>query len=299
MGVWSSMELANSGADLDYREEPLGQKDKSWVKLDDESVWLFKFVRDSDGWYRGEDWAEWCYYEIAKSLNIPAAEIQPATILGKRGILSRNIAEKNDRLVHGNELLYQAIDGYEKEQGRSNPNYTVGAIFRALDSVKASAGAHPWKSVNTAFEGLATYLTLDALTAARDRHHANWALLQNESGYVLAPSFDHGNALGFQESSDRISQILSQHDGLANWAGRGRSPHFAGKPSLVDVALDAIERCDDPFKADLLFRLTDELDVLLSEVVATVPDEIMTPEHKKFVTALFRHNRRRINDALK
>ncbi|MGL3806192.1 HipA domain-containing protein [Paeniglutamicibacter sp. R2-26] len=293
------MELTNIGADLDYRDEPLGQKDKSWVQLQDESVWLFKFVRNSDGWYRGEDWAEWCYYELAKSLGIPAADIQPATIDGKRGILSRNIAEKNERLVHGNELLYQAIEGYEKEQGRSNPNYTVASIFDALKSVKASAESHPWEAVSTGFEGLTTYLILDALTAARDRHHANWALLQSDSGYALAPSFDHGNALGFQESGGRIAQILSNPDGVSRWAARGKSPHFAGKPSLVDVALEAIQQCGGAFKDELRFRLAGDHEVLLSEVVATVPDQIMTLEHKQFVTALFRHNRRRINDALK
>lgn len=115
MGTWSTIELAGSGANLDFQDEPLGQKDKRWVQLNDESVWLFKFVRDKDGWYRGEDWAEWCYYELAKAMEIPAAEIQPATINGRRGILSRNIAKKDDRLVHGNELLYQSIGGYEKE----------------------------------------------------------------------------------------------------------------------------------------------------------------------------------------
>lgn len=105
--------------------------------------------------------------------------------------------------------------------------------------------------------------------------------------------------MGFQEPRDRIERLLKQPDGIATWARRGLSPHFAGKPSLVDVALDAVRRCGLPFREELIFRLKGGHDVLLSEVVATVPDRIMTPEHKQFVADLFKHNRERISDALK
>ena len=298
MGVWSTTELADSGADLDYRVEPMGQKDKTWVKLSDDTIWLFKYVRDSGGWYRGEDWAEWCYYELGKLLEIPVAEVRPATIEGKRGILSRNIAGPNQRLVHGNELLYQAIEGYEKEKGRSNQKYSVDTIHASLETFDVGPGSGAWGSAVTGFDALTAYLVLDALSAAQDRHHGNWAALQGSFGYALAPSFDHGNAFGFQERAEAIQRILREDGGVARWASKGKSPHFLGKPTLVDVAASALRLCSPELRTELKFRLAGDVDVLLSEAIATVPQEIMSQDHKQFVSALFKHNRKRVNDEL-
>lgn len=135
---WESMtiERPSDGAD-----EPLGTKEKFWLVAEGD-LWLFKFARQRGGETRGEDWAEWVSFHLARLLAVPCAQVRPATVGGRRGIMSRNVIErdKSQRLEIGNSLLSQSDRHYDPTRRRPNERYTVEAVRRALDGVDAPAG---------------------------------------------------------------------------------------------------------------------------------------------------------------
>lgn len=117
---WRSVDVESWSPDED--EEPLGSKEKFWVRDASRVRWLFKFARTSDdGFVSGEDWAE-----VPPPLN----RVGP-----------------------------DDMDGFD---------IWAGSLF------------------------------LDAWVAGSDRHDENWGAVTDGSVVRLAPSFDHGNALGSQ-----------------------------------------------------------------------------------------------------
>src|SRR5699024_1914503 len=188
---------------------------------------------------------------------------------GRRGVLSLSVLAPGDRLIHGNELLARTDPEYDALIERQNPRYTVEAVFQALSGIAAPTVRRP--PISTAFDAWAGYMMLDAWVAGRDRHHENWAVIEHAGALRLAPSFDHGNALGFQEPESKV-QILAEDDAaLKRWAMRGRSHHFSGKPSLVYLASTALDRAGHNVREHWLTALQNVTDRDLASVLAHVP----------------------------
>lgn len=277
-------------------DEPLGGKEKFWFIGPDDHRYLFKYARsDDDGTNtRGEDWAEWTVSTLAALIGVPTATTIPARFDGRRGVLSRSVVASHETLVHGNELLARVVADYDAAAGRLNPGYTVTAIQTALAGIEAPPGCN--HLVTNAFDGWAGYVLLDAWTAGRDRHHENWAAILHDGQSRLAPSYDHGNALGFQESERKVVALGADNDQLAAWLRRGNSHHFAGKPSLVAVAVEALSRATPSARRYWLDRL---LKVQVADVKATidqVPASLMSEPGRRFRVRLLVHNRERILD---
>lgn len=258
---WPSIE-ADDLPQIESPDEPMGTKEKFWVRREDDAnrQWLFKFARAKDGEVRGEDWAEVLVHRLASLIGVPTAVVVPATY--------PNVA-------------------------RENPNYTVEAVEAAFSSIQALDQDF---DVDAAITGFASYLMLDAWTAGQDRHHQNWAVIAGGRTATLAPSFDHGNALGFQENDERIVNILSTADGASAWAGRGRSPHFAGRPKLVDLATEALSKLSPNDRAALLKRLSGVNFEEVEDIVSGVPAALMSASRASFVMEILRENKRRLLD---
>lgn len=232
------IEQAREGPLSASTEEPLGSKDKFWLSDPGGDTWLFKFARTSgkDRWVSGEDWAEVAAVQLARLINIPTAAVRLGTSDGRRGLLSRNLVPSGGKLEHGNELL-SAID-LQYEGGRSNENnrYTVVAVERSLRSVEPPLGWSERSSL-TSFDVWAGYLLFDAWLAGTDRHDENWGVILGRDGTRrLAPSFDHGNALGFQLRPDDHRRLAALDRDMELWASRGRCRYFAGRPQLTTLA---------------------------------------------------------------
>lgn len=141
-------------------------------------------------------------------------------------------------LTHGNELLATRVSGYPLSRTGEVPGYTVAACLEALTGFEATPGAVVPDGAAAAFL-FAGYLVLDALIANTDRHHENWAVVQAPGlRPYLAPTFDHGSSLGFQEPEDRKQRLLDS-GGVARWVLRVKTK-FEDKPSPVDVAAEAV-----------------------------------------------------------
>lgn len=293
--VWKPVDvdewLAASESEID---EPLGTKEKFWVtNPNDGSNYLFKKARVVDGSVRGEDWAEWAVHRLALITGLPTALTIPATSDGDRGILSRSVLAENEQLIHGNELLARVDSEYEKETHRRNARYTVAAVHHALEGVAPPHDAG--LSIESAFDCWAGYALLDAWVAGRDRHHENWAAIKSTNpGLRLAPSYDHGNALGFSVNPDQELALGNNPQQLVAWCRRGKSHHFAGKPPLTEIARQALELASPHAREHWTtrFQTVSTDDVL--EILTEIPTTHLSEPGRKFRLELLRHNQERI-----
>ncbi|WAX56206.1 hypothetical protein M6B22_16925 [Jatrophihabitans cynanchi] len=294
--IWEPVEVTDWDAELEsdpISDEPLGTKEKFWVTDPGGKRWLFKFTRVVHGAVRGEDWAECLVAELARLVGVPTAAVRLATCGGRRGVLSRSVVGEGERLEHGNELLASLDPGYDREAPRENPGYTIEAIKAALNGIAAPRDIHEFADL-TAFDTFAGYLMLDAWVAGRDRHHENWAAIRSETGRWLAPSFDHGNALGFQESDENRRRKLDAPDGVRLWAERGRSQHFAGRPPLVRLAGDGLALAAPRAAAFWRARLEAVTVADVENAVNFVPQELLSVVGRSFCTRLLLVNRERL-----
>jgi hypothetical protein len=294
---------------VDY--EPMGSKPgKLWLQPPAgspfaERRWLFKpttIQRERDREFlKGDDWAEKLVAEVAHLLGVSAAPVELATRRGSPGIISGDISARRE-LVFGNEVLFGHDPEYDRHGRRGVAGYTVDAVLSALRSLGVVLPAdHDAPDASAAFAG---YVTLDALVANTDRHHENWGILVDPTATeppCLAPSFDHASSLGFLLSDDERAERLQTRDGnrtVEAFAERGRSRHFAGTPTLVDVAVNAAAACGAAVAIGYRSRVEALSHNRLEALLDSIPDDRMSHPSRIFAVRLMDENRRRLLDEL-
>ena len=261
-------------------EEQLGARDKVWMRDgrgDDAVWWLFKKPRSTGLPEIGADlWAEVLASCVAALLPVPAAEARFASWDSEHGVISHRVG---GTLVHGNELLWLRNDQYERGRLGPVPGYDLDSIAEVLHDY---VGSEPGLS---AFDSFAGYLMFDALIGNTDRHHENWAVVDAERS--LAPTYDHGASLGFNVPREKRLLVVEV-------AGRGSARHFPGKPDLVTLARQSLQRVDVSVRDLWLGRVDglDEKDV--QAAVAAVPEGWMSEGARTFVVDFIATNRRRL-----
>lgn len=280
-------------------DEPMGSKEKWWVAFPaDDRQWLLKLARldDRDGTVSGEDWAEWCVHRLSRLIGVPTATVHAATLEGRRAIISRSIIRNpGEYLEHGNSVLSATFSGYDQSIHGENPGYTPAAVRSALTGL-APPVETAWPAGFTAFDAWVGYLVMDAWVAGRDRHHENWGTVIRGDDRRLAPSFDHGNALGFQERDDRRIRLVDDEGYMERWVRRGTSRHFAGRPDLVDLAFSGLALASRAAARHWVSRIEAIDEAAVRSVVDRVPAGIMSEVTRTFVTKLLATNRRRLLD---
>lgn len=286
------------------RDEPGGRDaNKRWVAqtaaAPRKDQWLWK-PRTTTGDGRESaltDCAEVTVSRLARVLGLPAADCRYAVHAGELGLISRNVATSDLHEVNTGAVYLPEVPGYvrrpigSKASGaavgrmRAEDGYTLDAVEQVLRKV----GPPPGVSGFTAFGVFAGYLVLDALVANGDRHPGNWALLQSAEGErSLAPTFDHGNALG---------SGLTEHNRRSKdpkaWVRRGKANPFTPRgQSLVDLALEAVRRSGT---AEWVSRVS----LLDSDTVAVAlraPTGRMSQAASTFIREVILENQRRLCD---
>lgn len=267
--------------------EQLGSKPKFWFRMpSDEQPWLFKFTRENTG----EDWSEKVASEVARLLQIPAAQVELAMFMNKRGCASRSFVEtkKGFDLVHGSELLAGRVLDYDRTKAWHQSDHCVPNIITAIEET------FPQKQRGVELRTLAGFIVLDAIICNTDRHHDNWALIRGPSGsgkilHRVAPSFDHASSLGRELRDEKRRNMLAQ-----NLAGRyvakagggiyWQSSDAKGANPLA-LAVQAAKKYPDFFRAWL--ERVRQLQVAdLDGVLARIPLEWMSLESKRFCIKL-------------
>jgi hypothetical protein len=97
--------------------ETEGLDEKYWLANPaDESRWLFKAVKVHSHLREGEDWAEKIASEVARLLQIPAAEVAMASWQDREGCLSRDVRPDPELWQHhsGSVLLSELVPDYDR-----------------------------------------------------------------------------------------------------------------------------------------------------------------------------------------
>jgi len=274
----------------------MGSKAKMWLRSPNDELWLFKSVRgDAE---RAEDWPEKAASELAAAFVIPAARVELAVRDGERGVISLSVTRGLD-LVHGNELLFAQDPQYEKDQPRPAEGYSLAAVRAALADCAPPPG---WPESDWAAEDVFTgYLIFDALIANQDRHHENWAALVDvvKGTRALSPSFDHASSLGFMlTDEDRLTRLTTSDRGrtVQRWAERGRSL-FEGRPSLVDLAYDALTACSATARDHWVGRIRMLEPSAWESILARLPRSRVSEAACNFAAEVMSVNRGRLLDA--
>jgi hypothetical protein len=300
--------------DARSRVEQMGTKEKFWFNHVDGNWWLFKFNRLG----HGDDWSEKIACEIAGLLGLPHAHVELATFEESRGVMSRDFTESGKfPLIHGNELLVKLVNPqYPKDQNYKVTEHTVESITLILDvpSIKRRMFddiAVPLATEYTDIEGVvsardlfAGYLILDALIGNTDRHHENWAIImrenwasiQSERQFCLAPTFDHASCLGFNLSDDERTDrmTLGRNRSVATFADKATSKLYrAGtdKPLTPLAAFDEMTKDRPAARRAWIDRLRKIADTEYWTIIDLVPAQRMSKPARDFAFALLRLNR--------
>ncbi len=267
--------------------EQLGSKPKFWFRIEgDAQPWLFKFTRE----HTGEDWSEKIASEVAVVLGVPAAKVELAEFMGKRGCASRSFVrtKKGFDLIHGSEVLAGRVFGYEKLKRWHQCNHSIKNIIAAVENTFAP------RQRSAQLRTLAGFIIIDAIICNTDRHHDNWALLRGPSVrgktvHEVAPSFDHASSLGRELRDERRTLMLTQGS-VENYALKGhggiywRETDPKGENPLA-LAIKAAATYPNYFRP-WLARVRELKPEDFDGIVAKVPVEWMGAVAKQFCLKL-------------
>ena len=274
-------------------QEGAGGDEKLWLADQSDRLWLFKPRTEHATWAQGEDWAEVAVSDVARRLGVPAAHVDLAVRLGRRGSVSRNLRPAGWELQHGALLLTELLPGFVT-RSKERSGHTLDNVQTVLRDVAPPADVADLSS----FDVFTGFLMLDALVANQDRHEENWAVLRPLPGagvVTLADSYDHGSSLGFNLTEGRRQLHLERGD-VPAYAARARAQRFDqasdGQRTLVELARGALRRCSAVARdrwSDALARVGDDE---LGGVIDRIPD--LSDVTRMFATELLTTNRGRL-----
>jgi len=279
--------------------EAIGEEEKIWLLSPEGTRWLFKPVVRHEGWQQGEDWAERVACEVARLMDVPAAEIELATRGGRPGCLSRSVIPAGWEMQHGAVMLSGLVDGYQ-----SRVKYRTGHNLANIEAALRRCGPPSMAMLSDSFDGFAAFvgfLLFDALIANCDRHDENWSVLRDplsDEPPALAPSYDHANSLGFNLQDTARTRWLKGRK-IAEWAEKGRATRFertadTPAPTLVALARDAIDRTSDGVRTYWRDRVGSLTEDDFRAILDAVPN--LSDPGRTFALQLLQVNIRRVLD---
>jgi hypothetical protein len=286
--------------------EQMGTKQKFWyTDSDTGEQYMFKSIHTEDGMgnkveRNGEDWAEKIACELAAALEIPSAHYELARYNEERGVRTKQFTDDGDNMFFGNHLIEYiaiAIDTPLEKGQRSQTLERVQTILLNIIKNPPSEWVET-ENIKTAYDVFIGYLLLDALISNQDRHSQNWAIIEREGMYLLAPSFDHAASLGRNESRDTMIERLT-----TNIETR-KIPHYVSKCKsyfysqgirlkLLDAFLIFGHR-NKPAVDEWFLRLEALSNDMIVNIVGNVPDTIMSDVEKVFCTSIIIANKARM-----
>jgi hypothetical protein len=233
----SKFKIIEVPSDSFQEQETMGTKPKFWFLHSEFGYCLFKQTRQ----HTGEDWSEKVAEELCKLLEIPHARYELAVWREFKGVVSHNFVSESENLIAGNEILQKLDPEYPKENRFHVAKHTINAVFNSLENLQVKMPKYSLlNGIETASEVFLGYLMLDAWIGNTDRHHENWALIQNKTDYFLAPSHDHAASLGcILLDTERHERIITKDKqrNVEFFAKRGTSALYENDEAIKPVSM--------------------------------------------------------------
>lgn len=286
-----------------HQLEQLGTKEKFWFYgTDDNEIRLCKIGRQGTG----ENWAEKVAYELAKLLGVPCAEYHLAKWKSDQAVVSIPFLEKNERLIHGNEILGSIDKSYHPKNAFKLRQYRLRTVIALFQSAFRGVGlpkGYIDSGIQESVELFILYLMFDCWIGNQDRHDQNWGVIlgRPQDGLVMAPSFDHASSLACRMSDEeRIKRLNTKDVGysIETYVERARTPFFTkeGRLRTLECFLLSVELAK---KQQVLGMWIEKLESIdrsqIEQVLVKVPSEFgMSDIAVEFTARYLEANKRRL-----
>ncbi len=290
--------------------EQMGSKEKFWYEDAELGLCLYKAARPGTG----EDWSEKVAEQLAAVLGLPHAKYELAAWKDARtgenthGVTSPTLVPNGGRLVPGNELLVAHIQSYPSTDDAPRyglRQYTPDTVMALMQ--QANVGLPPgWNApseIETPADLFLGYLFLDAWIGNTDRHHENWAFIEQAQECAmpryLAPTYDHASCLGRNESDAKREERLRTRDkrvSVASYAQKAKSALYGAetdrKPLLAAEAFRRAASVRPQAARVWQERLQAVTQEEVSAIFERVPLERMSPLASEFAQVMLQENSR-------
>lgn len=257
----------------DEKSYASGTRSKFWLceptsNTNNSTKYLFKIPTEGTGGH----WAEFIASTIGMKLGFDTVEVKLAKHQGTVGTISKNFRTKVEEFYEGGDLFLAQFENFDRY---SLTYYELPNIIDILT---------PY-NLEKEFIALPIF---DALIANNDRHCDNWGVLSGPKGIHLAPIYDNGSSLGFNETMDRKQKMLTDDHMLAAFCNRGRP--CIGLPSRTRPKhFELLTYLHHNFPNELQFHLSrlNELNKgMILSIIDEIPYHIMSDLDKKWVIRL-------------
>lgn len=258
-----------------------GKRKKKWIISPEPEKMRYQLKIPAHG--LGEVWSEYVCCEVGKQLGLNIAEIELAKCDGSIGIISRNFLEsKNGSFIPSDVLMERFYPGFIRTE---LDMYTIENIFELLEKI---SDIYECNLKNEFIK----VLLFDALIANQDRHCENWGILIQLPNHIkLAPIYDHGSCLGFNNfnsSNPRSVDIFTNRS-----------------KTIFGMTVDGVEKKkvkltyilnylygDNQVVFEEFFKALRTLDnQFMDSLLKSLPDEIIKAEERVWVKDLIQYRK--------
>jgi len=178
--------------------------------------------------YPHESVTEYAINQIGVGLGLNMNDTKLVVINKQLRFLSKDFLKRNERLIHGIEILAEFfedkdfVDEINNDKKTRREFLTFDVIEKALEYV------YP-KESELLLIRLVKMISFDALAGNNDRHFYNWGVIGNtekkdKKGVRFAPIYDSARGLFWNHTQDKIIEFYNQ-----NKKDEGRLKSYAKK----------------------------------------------------------------------
>jgi hypothetical protein len=308
----------NDRSGANTRNDSEGRFYKYWCNLPQLGRCLFKAAAP-DGFTPEQlrlDGNEKVAAKLGQLLGLPVAQTELAVGYALEldtylpGTLSIDYTPSGAQILSGREFMSIVDPLYDVERLDGLDAYNVENVLKCLEenSVGLPPSWQPLPGIETAADVMVGYLLFDAWISATDRHDENWELALLEDGYLLCPTFDHGDSLGVKLSAE-FGSIVDRAVSLEN---RFRDPKLIEscwwQNLTIDGRVKAVEISNikaftiaaqlRPVAARIWLQQLNSIDLDdIDRVFDRVPSERITNKKKLFAIDLLLFNHQQLTSA--
>ncbi|WP_318617973.1 HipA domain-containing protein [Sporosarcina sp. YIM B06819] len=263
----------------DLKSQASGTRTKFWLlepgtELEHATKYLFKIPTEGTGGH----WAEFVASKVGEELGFHTADVELAINNGTVGTISKNFRTKSEELYEGGDLFLSLFEDFDRH---SLTYYELPHILELLSAYDLE-------------KDFMALLVFDALIANNDRHCDNWGVLSGPKEVRLAPIYDNGSSLGFNEVEHKKQKMLTDDRMLEGFCNRGKpSIGLPGrkKPKHFEL-LTYLYSCSPQETGIIMDRLNKLNEGMLVTIVEDIPSDVMSDLDKEWVVRLLMYRKK-------